>query len=258
MDGKARALIPRRLAPWCLLLRQGASHFQSKAKEQKMTPNSENGAPSAAMFADAQAEPAYVTRENDDVIPPAFTDEALAIQFADRHAGDLRYVAAWGRWLSWTSTHWRFDDTLQALDHAREICRAASAVCNKPRVAAQLASAKTVSAVERLAKADRRIAATIDQWDADPWLLYTPGGIIDLQTGDHIQRKPTDYMTRITAVAPGGSCPRFLAFLATVTENDQALQDYLQRVLGYSLTGLTNEHTRCSSDAEPERMAKVC
>ena len=31
-----------------------------------------------------------------------------------------------------------------------------------------IASAKTVAAVERLAKADRRHAATVDQWDADP------------------------------------------------------------------------------------------
>ena len=174
--------------------------------------------------------------------PPAFTDEALALQFAERHANDLRYVAAWGKWLSWTGTHWKFDETLQAFDYAREICRQAAASCNMPKIASAIASAKTVSAVERLAKADRRMAATIEQWDADPWLLNTPGGIIDLRTGNHIDRKPTDYMTRITAVAPGGQCPRFLVFRKTITASDQDLQDYLQRALGYGLTGLTTEH----------------
>ena len=34
--------------------------------------------------------------------PPAFTDEALALRFADLHQHDLRYVAGWGKWLSWT------------------------------------------------------------------------------------------------------------------------------------------------------------
>jgi len=29
------------------------------------------------------------------------TDEALAQRFAELHADDLRYVAAWGRWLHW-------------------------------------------------------------------------------------------------------------------------------------------------------------
>ena len=64
--------------------------------------------------------------------PPAFSDDALALRFADKHADDLRYVAMWNKWLSWTGTHWRFDETLSAFDRARAICRAAAAECNKP------------------------------------------------------------------------------------------------------------------------------
>jgi putative DNA primase/helicase len=37
-----------------------------------------------------------------------------------------------------------------------------------------LASAKTIAAIERLAKSDRRIAATTGQWDADPDVFNTP------------------------------------------------------------------------------------
>ena len=40
-----------------------------------------------------------------------------------------------------------------------------------------------VDAVQTLARADRRIAATIEQWDADPMLLNTPDGIVDLRDG---------------------------------------------------------------------------
>lgn len=110
--------------------------------------------------------------------PPAFTDEALALRFAERHACDLRYVAPWSKWLHWTGTNWRTDDTLLAFDLARAVCREAAAECNKPKIASVLASAKTVAAIDRLAKADRRLAATVDQWDADPWLLNTPGGVV--------------------------------------------------------------------------------
>jgi putative DNA primase/helicase len=177
-----------------------------------------------------------------EVRPPAFTDEALALAFAQRHAGDLRYVAAWGKWLSWTGTHWRFDDTLQAFDHARQICREAAAACNKNQVASAIASAKTVAAVERLAKADRRLAATIDQWDADPWLLNTPSGVVDLRAGDIVARRPDQYFTKIPAVAPLGDCPRFLAFLSIITGGDVELQRYLRRAAGYALTGVTQEH----------------
>jgi putative DNA primase/helicase len=49
-------------------------------------------------------------------------------------------------------------------------------------------------------------------------------------------------MTKITAVGPRGDCPRFLAFLNRITGGDAALVSYLQRVLGYALTGVTREH----------------
>ncbi len=64
--------------------------------------------------------------EADVARPPAFSDEALALRFAEHHAGDLRFVAAWNKWLIWTGTHWRFDDTLHAFDLARHVCREAA------------------------------------------------------------------------------------------------------------------------------------
>jgi hypothetical protein len=87
-----------------------------------------------------------------DPRPPVFSDEALALRFAEIHAGDLRYVAAWNKWLSWNTACWLFDTTLAAWDEARKICRAAAAECNKTKLAAALASGKTVAAVIGLAR----------------------------------------------------------------------------------------------------------
>ena len=95
-----------------------------------------------------------------------------------------------------------FDDTLHAFDRARAICRQAAAECDKLTLATAIASAKTVAAIDRLSRADRRIAATVDQWDCDPWLLNTPAGIVDLRTGNAYRHRAEDYMTKITAVAP--------------------------------------------------------
>jgi putative DNA primase/helicase len=175
--------------------------------------------------------------------PPAFSDDMLAGRFADRHASDLRYVAAWGKWFRWDGTRWQPDQTLLAFDLARRICREASTQCNgKDGAKAAIASAKTVAAVERLARADRRIAATVDQWDCDPWLLNTPSGVVDLRTGSSSPHRAEDYVTKITAVSPQGDCPLFLAFLDRITGGDADLVSYLRRVLGYALTGLTREH----------------
>jgi putative DNA primase/helicase len=174
--------------------------------------------------------------------PPAFTDESLALQFTDLHKDRLRYVAAWGKWLIWADGVWRFDDTMKAFDHARAVCRQAAAECNDVRVASALASAPTVAAVERLAKADRQHAATVSQWDADPWLLNTPCVVVDLRTGTKRAHRPDDYMTKVTAVSPSGTCPLWLRFLLQITHHDKKLVRFLQRVAGYALTGITREH----------------
>lgn len=178
------------------------------------------------------------------VRPPAFSDEALALRFSERHADDLRYVAAWGRWLRWDGTCWRFDDSLHAFDLARRICREAAAECNQPKVAVAIASAKTVAAVERLAKADRRHAATVDQWDADPLLLNTPAGVVDLRNGRMRPHRAADYLTKITGIAPDALCPtpNWTKFLNRVLSSDTELTAYMQRLIGYALTGLTREH----------------
>jgi putative DNA primase/helicase len=106
----------------------------------------------------------------------------------------------------------------------------------------QLLSAKTIAAVERLARSDPRLAATVDQWDRDPWLLNTPAGTIELQTGRMREHRREDYITKITAVGPGGDCPLWRTFLSRVTAGNSELAAFIQRMLGYSLTGSTQDH----------------
>lgn len=184
------------------------------------------------------------SKRAEDGRPPEYSDEALALRFADLHSDSLRYVAAWNRWLIWDGTRWQFDDTLAAYSLARKVCRAAAAQCAKPKLASALASAKTVAAVVSLARSDRRLAGTVDQWDTDPWWLNTPDGVIDLLTGELRAHRAVDYITKTTAVAPERECPLpiWLAFLDRITGSDDDLIAFLQRMAGYALTGSTKEH----------------
>ena len=170
------------------------------------------------------------------------TEDALALAFTRRYHRDWRYVAAWGRWLVWDGQRWRTEDTLAATDLIRSVCRQTAVRADNPKVAAKLASASTVGGVERLARADRRHAATTDEWDADPWLLNTPGGVVDLKTGRKRANDRADRMTKITTATPGGDCPQWMAFLSDITGGDVDLQAYLQRMVGYCLTGVTSAH----------------
>lgn len=174
-------------------------------------------------------------------ILPSGCDEALAQEFVAKHGNCLRYVAAWGKWFRYDGQCWRPDDTLMAYDMVRNVCREVAGAVDA-RAAKAIASAKTVAAVERMAKADRRIAARTDQWDCDPWLLNTPAGVVGLRTGKIRPASPEDYQTKMTAAAPGGDCPTWLAFLDRVTGGNRELVDFLQVALGYGLTGVTTEH----------------
>jgi putative DNA primase/helicase len=177
-----------------------------------------------------------------DLNAPEFSDEWLALTFAERHKEHIRYVDPWGKWMLWNGAVWQKDDKRTAFSMVREICRDASCKATSPHVKERLASAATVAAVERLAKADQRLAATIDQWDADPWALNTPGGIINLRSGELQSHSPAAYCTKITSVAPDGDCPMWRAFLHRVTAGNRELQMFLQRIAGYALTGDVSEH----------------
>src|SRR5262245_38091395 len=83
-------------------------------------------------------------------------EDRVALDFAAKHTDGLRYIAKSGQWMRWTGNHWQEEPTTTAaFDEARKLCRPAGD-----------ARAKTVNAVTVLGRADRRIAATAEQWDA--------------------------------------------------------------------------------------------
>jgi putative DNA primase/helicase len=177
-----------------------------------------------------------------DSCPAEYADDALALKFTERHGENLRFTATWGRWNVWDGSVWKQDETLTVFDLARKVCRHNSGKCDDERIAPRIASAATVAAVERLARADRQHAATVDQWDADPWLLNTPGGAVNLRTGELRSVARSDYMTKMAAVAPGGDCPLWRSFLSRITNGNEEMQKFLQRMAGYALSGVTREH----------------
>jgi putative DNA primase/helicase len=172
------------------------------------------------------------------------TEDALARAFIDAHAGRLLYRHdGQPGWLLWRNTYWGQDLSREVFDMLREFVRAACARKNK-KGRGPGGGSRFCLGIERFCQADRRVAVTADRFDQNDWLLGTPGGVVDLRSGEIRPASPDDYITRQTAVAPalrGTPCPLWDRFLDEATGGDIELIGFLRRFAGYALSGLTTE-----------------
>lgn len=187
----------------------------------------------------SQPSPARTAAAPTTAVP--LSEDALAANLVATHGPDWRYVAPWSAWFHWTGTCWERDDVAAIRETARHICRGATGAARSDQEARRIASDKTMNAVQRIAAADPAIALRAQDLDAHPMLLNTPGGIIDLTSGEVRPHNPALHLTQITTASVGSGCPRWIDFLAEITGGDNALQSYLCRLAGYCLTGSTVE-----------------
>jgi putative DNA primase/helicase len=197
-----------------------------------------------APWADTQGKGAGGAREARYKAQPndVVTEDSAANMFVERYGKDLRYCHSTGSWFRWNDRTWVKEQTGLAFHWARTLARqlAEDQDANK-RI--KLNSTNFASGVEKFAKFDPDIAVTIDYWDADPMLLGTPGGTVDLHTGRLRPPSRDNGITKITGFAPStDGCPLWLTFLDQTTGADAELIRFLRQWCGYSLTGLTREH----------------
>jgi putative DNA primase/helicase len=186
--------------------------------------------------------------------PIPLTDLGNARRLASRYGARLKYVDAWGP-MYFTGTHWRRDDVGQWSGVAREVVRAihleAHAGLSDDRVKAILKwalSSQSRSRVEsmiKLAESEPEIVTTPDIFDRDLMLLNCPNGTLDLNlnSGRLRPHNSRDHITRRVAADYNASapCPIWKNFLDRIMRGNVQMIEYLQRAVGYSLTGLTIE-----------------
>lgn len=170
-----------------------------------------------------------------------------------RHGKDIRYCHEWNKWLIWTGTHWQIDLTGEVERRAKETIRAiysevAETEDEEKRAALAKHAAKSetnraISAMVELAKSEPGIPVLSDQLDSDIWLLNCKNGTLDLRTGELRPHNRKDYITRIipTEYNPYADFEEWAKFLHRIMNDNAELISFLQRAVGYSLTGSTRE-----------------
>jgi len=170
------------------------------------------------------------------------TEDSVAMDFAAKYAGKLHYCHTTGCWFEFAGSHWRREEKKRAFHYSRVLARDRCAGA-KARTKQNAGRASFANGVERFAQADTRLSVTADAWDSDPYLLATPGGTVDLRTGELRAAKPEDMITRVAATTPAkiAKCPRWDQFLIDATKDDSDTIRFLKGWCGYCLTGDTKE-----------------
>lgn len=182
------------------------------------------------------------------------TDTGNAELFTELYKDRLRYDHKRDRWLVWTG-HWWADDTdgqVQRLAKSAARYRGEQALKmttesegheKQLKWAANTESRRSLEAMLKLAQSEHPIADSGDQWDLDPMLLGVGNGVIDLRRGTLRAGVQTDRITLHTEIPfdPNAQCPRWEKFLAEIFSGDKDLIQFIQRAVGYCLTGETRE-----------------
>ncbi|MGW6498563.1 phage/plasmid primase, P4 family [Nonomuraea angiospora] len=176
----------------------------------------------------------------------AQSDDGNALQLVDRFGDVIRYVPERGRWLAWTGVLWEWQPQGGGLvrEYGKRIARGLPEG-DKPAVGHKKKALSALGTGSMLAQAqtDVRIVVSLDDLDSHPWELNTPSGIVDLRTGTLMPSDASRLHTKVTACSPdpGADPARWLAFLAD-TFDDPDLVAYLQRLVGYSASGIVAQH----------------
>ena len=174
------------------------------------------------------------------------TDTGNADLMVARHAHRLRYVPARGQWIRWDGMRWGWcDDIGEAIQAATDTVRAIAGTTDAVKAfKTKSLSRRGLEAMASLASRNARARVAAETLDADPWILNTPSGTIDLRTGLLRPHSPDDNCTKVTGVphAPGAAAPRWQAFLDETFAGDTGMVRFFQRLAGYSALGIVTHH----------------
>jgi phage/plasmid-associated DNA primase len=184
------------------------------------------------------------TAENDlpHLIAQPFNDYGNAQRFIAMYGDLARYCHAFNTWLINDGAYWAIDrmdagHTL-AQETMLEFTRQALATQNEAasKFASGCLNSQRITAALR--EAQPHLAISPERLDVDPILLNFLNGTVDLRTGTLQDHCSEDFITKVLPYPyrPDVGCPVFLAFLHRILNG---LKDYLQKAVGYSLTGLT-------------------
>jgi DNA polymerase-1 len=185
-------------------------------------------------------------------------DVGYADAFARRYSGTLRYITEEQVWLVFDEARgWHRDTsgevTALMVAYAKEILAEAleeakttgdmSLAAAKINAAISLGNKRRIAPALDFAKVNQTMVISAAELDRDPYLLGVINGVVNLRDGAFYKHRPDVFVTRSCSCIydPKAECPNFLRFFEEV-QPDPEVRAFLQRLCGYTLTGVMGEH----------------
>jgi len=181
------------------------------------------------------------------------TDVGNAQRLVALHGRDLHYCYGHNRWFVWDGKHWAIDEsgavTRKAKATIRELYTDAGSLTDsgERKAVAQWAmrseSDHLLRSMVSQARSEPSIPIQLKEFNKDPWKLNVLNGIVDLQNGTLEPHKRDDLISKLASVEyqEDKSCPLWKSFLERVLDGDEDLISFVQRAVGYALTGSVRE-----------------
>lgn len=185
----------------------------------------------------------------------SLTDVGNGRRLVDSFGSSIRYTDNVG-WFVWNGNYWKPD---VQMSQVREIAKSVSTVIARevvelstpddPRGGELVKWANSAKSNGRInsmieqANTDPRINMDIEEWDKDPYLLGVRNGVVDLRTGVKYDGNINSHITRISPInyTQGLTNLRWTNFLNEAFGGDQEYINWVQKAVGYTATGLSNQ-----------------
>lgn len=187
------------------------------------------------------------------------TEFGNADRLLSARGGEVHYDVARQKWLAWDGRRWAVDETGVVRRWTEAVL---SAIISEADSAESKGDRQGEDRAEALRKwwarssTDAKIASCLavashrpgvpvmpEDLDPDAFLLTVSNGTLDLRTGELQPHRPGDMITRLVPVSynPSARCPTWEQFVLDAMMGDADRAAFLQRAVGYSLTGSTRE-----------------
>ncbi len=181
------------------------------------------------------------------------TDSGNAERMAALFGDKFRYCRPWNKFLRWDGRRWNMDDlgSVEQMSKltARSILEEAARIEDREmreayiKFARKSESAGNRAAMIKLVQSEKGIPVLPDVLDKNSWLINCENGTVDLRTGNLLPHNKADMMTKLAPVVydPDAAMPRTQKFFDEIFSGDQELIQFVQRFLGYCLSGEVSE-----------------